>query len=172
MPDSTIDIRKLRTSGEAFPDVWQSFRNEMNRLFDRFDAGFWFPPMRMSGFEPFRRSGPAFESSAPAVDMTEDSEAYTITAELPGLDEMNIDVSLSGNRLLLMGEKRQEKEEKTEDYCISERSYGTLRRSFRLPDGIDQDQIAATYANGVLTIVLPKTPATRQQPKKIEVKPA
>lgn len=177
MPDTAIDIKRTPApapaSREAVPDVWRSFRNEMNRLFDRFDGGFWFPPMRrMFDFEPFGRSETVFDFAVPAVDMTEDDKAYKIMAELPGLDEKSIEVSLSGDRLTLKGEKRQEKEEKNKNYYLSERSYGAFQRSFDLPDGIDQDKIAATFAKGVLTLTLPKTAEAQKQQKKIEVKAA
>src|SRR5574340_1099805 len=141
MPDTAIDIKKSPATApaprEAFPDVWRSFRNEIDRLFDRFDGGFWFPPMRrMFDIEPFRRSETAFEFNVPAVDVAEDDKAYKIMAELPGLDEKTIEVSLSGDRLTLKGEKRQEKEEKNKNYYLSERSYGAFQRGFQLPDGV------------------------------------
>lgn len=177
MPDTMLDIKKTPApapaSREAFPDVWRSFRNEINRLFDRFDGGFRFPPMRrVFGFEPLWGSEAVTGFNAPAVDVTEDDKAYKITAELPGLDAMNIEVSLSGNRLVLKGEKQQEKEEKNQGYCISERSYGSFQRSFQVPDGVDQERITATCAKGVLSIMLPKTAETQKQQKKIEVKAA
>ena len=177
MPNTAVDIKKIPASApasrEAAPDAWRSFRHEINRLFDRFDGGFRFPSMRrLFDVEPFWRSETAFEFSAPAVDMTEDDKAYKITAELPGLDEKNIEVSLSGDQLTLKGEKQQEKEEKNKNYYLSERSYGSFRRSFQLPAGVDQNKIGATFAKGVLTVTLPKTEEAQKQQKKIEVKPA
>jgi len=173
MRDTAIEVKKAMPPREAVPDVWRSFRNELDRLFDRFDGGFRLPSMRrMFDLEPFWRSEASFGINAPAVDVTEDDEAYKVTAELPGLDEKNIEVLLAGNQLVLKGEKRQEKEEKDKDYYLSERSFGSFQRSFRLPDGVDQDKIAATFAKGVLTVTIPKTAEAQKQQKKIEVKAA
>ena len=81
-------------------------------------------------------------------------------------------MTLTGDRLILKGEKRQEREEKEKNYYLSERSYGSFQRTFSLPDGIDREKIAATFAKGVLTITLPKTAEVQKQQKKIEVKAA
>jgi HSP20 family protein len=106
----------------------------------------------------------------PAVDLAETDKAYTVTAELPGMDEKDIDVSINGDMLVIKGEKRQEKEEKNKNYYLSERSYGQFQRSFSLPTGIDRDKIAAEFSKGVLTLTLPKSAEAQQQQKKIEVK--
>ncbi len=173
MPDTVIDIKKTPAHRESLPDVWRSFRNEIERLFDRFDGGFRLPSMRrMFDLEPFWGDETSFGFNVPAADVSEDDKAYKITAELPGLDEKSIEVLLSGDRLVLKGEKRQEKEEKDKNYYLSERCYGSFQRSFRLPDGVDQDKIAATFAKGVLTVTLPKTAEAQKQQKKIEVKAA
>ena len=144
----------------------------MDRLFDRFAGGFGLPAFRrMFNVDPAWRSESSFSFSAPAVDVTEDDKAYTITAELPGLEEKNLDVTVSGDMLTLKGEKHYEKDEKDKNRYMSERAYGSFQRSFALPDGIDRDKIAADLAKGVLTITLPKT-AQAQQQQKIEVKTA
>lgn len=102
--------------------------------------------------------------------LSEDDKAYKITAELPGLDAKDVDVSVSGNTLVLKGEKRQEKEEKNKNYFFSERAYGSFQRAFELSTTVDRDKIAADYSKGVLTITLPKTAEAQKQAKKIEVK--
>lgn len=171
MPDTAIDIKKTPSPREPLPDVWKSFRNEIDQLFDRFDVGFRMPSMRrMFDIERFWPTEPAAGITVPAVDVAEDEAGYKITAELPGLDEKNIEVSLSGDRLVIKGEKRQEKEEKGKNFYLSERSYGSFQRAFRLPDGVDPDKVAATFSKGVLTVTLPKTAQAQQQQKKIEVK--
>lgn len=180
MGDTAIDVKREPTAREktpatreAVPDVWRSFRNEMDRLFDRFDSGFGLPAVRrMFDLAPVWRSETSFGVNMPAVDVAEDDKAYKITAELPGLDEKNIEVSLSGDSLVLKGEKRQEKEEKDKNYYLSERSYGSFQRIFRLPDGVDRDKVAASFAKGVLTVTVPKTGEAQKEPKKIEVKTA
>ena len=173
MPNMPISIKKTPASRETVPDVWQSFRNEIGRVFDRFDGGFDLPwTRRMFDLQPFGGYQGSFDFNVPAADITEDDKAFKITAELPGLDEKNIEVSLSGKQLTLKGEKRQEKEEKDKNYYLSERSYGSFQRSFHLPDGVDQDKIVATFEKGVLTVTLPKTAEVQKQQKKIEIKAA
>ena len=73
--------------------------------------------------------------------MTEDDKAFTITAELPGLEEKNIDVTVSGDMLTIKGEKRYERDESDKNRYMSERAYGSFQRSFALPDGVDRDKI-------------------------------
>jgi HSP20 family protein len=174
---STIDVKKSAPAptSPAMPpaDPWGSFRDEMDRLFDRFSGAFGMPSLRrMFGFEPAFRSGGAFSFATPSVDVAEDDKAFTITAEMPGLEAQDIDVTISGDMLILKGEKRQEKEEKETNYYMSERAYGAFQRSFALPEGVDRDGIAADLAKGVLRITLPKTAAAQKPAKKIEVKTA
>jgi HSP20 family protein len=159
--------KKAEPTERMVPDVWRSFRGEMDRLADRFG----FPSLRrMFDMEPAWRPMSSFTFSAPAIDMSEDDKAYKISAELPGLDAKDVDVSVSGNTLVLKGEKRQEKEEKEKNYYFSERAYGSFQRAFELPASVDQSKILADFSKGVLTITLPKTPEAQKQQKKIEVK--
>jgi len=104
--------------------------------------------------------------------MSEDEKAYKISAELPGIDAKDIEVSMSGDTLVLRGEKRQEKEEKDKNYHFSERAYGSFQRAFELPPSVDRDKVAADFSKGVLTITLPKTVEAQKPTKKIEVKSA
>jgi len=91
---------------------------------------------------------------------------------LPGLEQKDVEVRLSNGTLIIKGEKREEKDERQKDYYMSERRYGTFMRSFRLPDTVDTDKIEARFANGVLTVRLPKSAEARQNEKKIEIKAA
>ena len=173
MADVPVEVKKAPAAEPAVPDVWRSFRSEMDRLFDRFAGGFGFPSLRrMFDMEPAWRPASSFTFSAPAIDMSEDEKAYKVSAELPGLDAEDVDVSISGNTLVLKGEKRQEKEEKEKNYYFSERAYGSFQRAFELPASVDRDKVSADFAKGVLTITLPKTPDAQKQQKKIEVKSA
>jgi HSP20 family protein len=95
---------------------------------------------------------------------------YEIKAELPGLDEKNIEVKVANGVLSIKGEKQEEKEEKEKDYYRRERSFGSFERSFQLPDNIEADKIEANFKNGVLSVTLPKSAEAQQQAKKIEVK--
>ena len=134
----------------------------MDRLFDRFSKGFGIP-----AFEPFFSRDADF--AAPAVEFAEDDKAYTVTAELPGIEEKDVDVTVSGGALTIKGEKKKEREEKDTNYYRSERSYGSFQRAFSLPEDIDKDKIGANFAKGVLTVMLP-TSAEEQMSQKIEVK--
>jgi len=165
MADVPVEVKKAAPAQTNVPDVWHSFRGEMDRLFDRFG----FPSLRrMFDIEPAWRS--SFSFSMPAIDMSEDEKAYKISAELPGIDAKDIDVSLSGDMLVLKGEKRQEKEEKDKNYHFSERAYGSFQRAFDLPVSVDRNKVAADFSKGVLTITLPKTAEAQKPQKKIEVK--
>jgi HSP20 family protein len=168
MADTPVEVKKTPSTQIAPPDMWRSFQHEMDRLFDRFAGNFSFPSLRrMFGAEPLQT---AFGFATPAVEISEDAQAYKITAELPGLEPKDIDVSMSDNMLTLKGEKRAEKEEKDKNYYLSERSYGSFQRSFSVPDGVDRDKVAADFTQGVLTVTLPKTAEAQKQAKKIEVK--
>ena len=92
-----------------------------------------------------------------------------MTAELPGLDVKNIDLQLSDNVLTIKGEKQEEKEEKTKDRYVSERRYGSFRRSLQVPSSVDADKIEANFKNGVLTVTLPKSPEAQKKQKTIPV---
>lgn len=109
---------------------------------------------------------------APAIDLAEKDKEYEITAELPGLDEKDVEIKLSNHSLTIKGEKKEEREEKQKDYYLSERRYGSFHRSFQLPEGVDADKIEATFAKGVLTVRLPKTVEAQKAEKKISIKAA
>ena len=104
----------------------------------------------------------------PKVNVKETEEAIEITAEVPGLKPEDIELTLTGDVLTLRGEKKDEREEKTEDYHLVERSYGHFQRSFRLPVEVDRAKLAATHKDGVLTVTLPK--AAEAGSARIEVK--
>jgi HSP20 family protein len=157
--------------------AWQPFgslRREIDRLFEDFDRGLWRSPFGRSVFdvEPFSPRQLTTWSTAPAVDVAEKDNAYEVTAELPGMDEKNIDVKLVNGSLTIKGEKKEEKEEKKKDYYLSERHFGSFERSFALPEGVDIDKVEATFKKGVLTVKLPKKPEAIKPEKKIEVKAA
>ena len=182
MADTAIEVKRTTPASAASapapartPDVWSSLRGEMDRVFNRFAGAFAMPSLRrMSDFEPARRIESTFTLTVPAIDVAENDKAYKVTAELPGMEAKNVGVTVSGDTLTIKGEKRQEKEEKEENYYLCERSFGSFQRSFTLP--ADRDKISSELAKGVLTITLPKTADAQQQQqkkkkKKIEVKP-
>jgi len=167
MAATPVEVKKT-PAPRAVTDPWQRFRNEFDTMFDRF-AGVGMPSLRRM-FELAPEAGLGI--NAPAVDITEDDKAYKIAAELPGLAEKDIEVSVTGDILTLKGEKRQEKEEKDKNWYVSERVYGSFQRAFELPQGIDRDKIAAEFTKGVLSITLPKSAEAQKQQKKIDVKAA
>ncbi|MBR0955847.1 Hsp20/alpha crystallin family protein [Bradyrhizobium japonicum] len=170
--ETKLPVTKTSTAPAAAGEAWQPFqalRNEIDQIFDDFGNGFWRRPFRsLARLE--RDLSRNF--TAPAVDVAESDKAYEITAELPGLDEKDIDVKLVNGGLTIRGEKKEETEEKKKDYYVSERRYGSFERYFALPDGVNADKIEATFKNGVLKVVLPKTEEAQQRAKTISVKAA
>jgi len=155
---------------------WRPFENlrrEVDRLFEDFDGGMWRSPFGRSFFDlqPFSQRESTW-AAVPAVDVAETEKAYEITAELPGIDEKNVEVKFSDGVLTIKGEKQEEKEEKKKDYYLSERSYGSFQRAFQVPDGVDTDKIEAAFKNGVLKVTMPKSAEAQKSAKKITVKAA
>ena len=168
-----VPVEVKKATPAPTPDPWQSFRSEIDRLFDRFSGSFGLPTFRRwFNVEPVFSADSVFGATMPAVDVTEDDKAYKLTAELPGMEQKNIEVTVTADMLTLKGEKLTEKEEKDKNRYMSERSYGAFERSFSIPDSVDRDKIVSDLAKGVLTITLPKKPAAQQPVKKIEVKAA
>jgi HSP20 family protein len=147
-----------------------TLRRQVDRLFDEFRHSFPRLPFGRSLFdpEPFWRHATSW-GSVPAVDVADQEKEYTITAELPGMDEGDIELKLSGDTLTLKGEKKAEKEERRKDYHLSERRYGSFQRSFRVPENVDAEKIQASFKKGVLTITLLKTTESLKKEKKITV---
>ncbi len=138
---------------DPFRDLY-TIRDKMNRLFE--DA-------------VSRGEDKDLVSSAwsPAVDIYENEDEIILSAEVPGIDEKDVEISLENNTLTLKGERKFEKETKEENYHRIERSYGSFFRSFTLPTTIDQDKVHAEHENGVLRVHLPKKPEL--QPRKVTI---
>ena len=148
---------------------FENFRREVDRLFDDFSGGMWRSPFGRPFFDIERRAETAF-GSVPAVDITQTDKGYEITAELPGMEDKDIEVKLANGVLTISGEKRNEKEEKNKDYYVRERSFGSFERSFQVPEDVDADKVNASFKKGVLTVMLPKSAQAQKAEKKIEVK--
>lgn len=149
----------------------ETLRREFDRVFDDFDRGFGRSLFSRSvfDFEPLFRREAAWGIN-PAVDIVEREKEYEIEAEVPGLDEKDIEVSLANNTLRIKGEKKEEHEEKKKNSYLSERRYGAFERSFQLPSGVDASKIEASFVKGVLKVTLPKTADAQSKEKKIAVK--
>jgi HSP20 family protein len=173
MAESKVPVRQEKSGPSSTLQAWQPFeslRQEIDRLFDDFGWGSW-QPFRRSLFagEPlFRRA--LIRTTMPAVDVVESEKAYEVTAELPGMDENNIEVKVTDGSVTIKGEKQEEKEEKEKGYHLQERRYGSFERSFELPESVDPDKIEASFKKGVLTMTLPKKAEAQKPAKKIEVK--
>lgn len=148
----------LETGGVGSPLA--RLRDEMDGLFERFFGDAWGTSMI--------ESLPARLGWGPRIDLAESENEITVKAELPGVEAGEVNVEVVGSMLTIRGEKKQEKEEKRGGYHYVERQYGSFNRSIQLPTTVDQDQVAATFKNGVLTITMPKRPDAKA--KRITVK--
>jgi HSP20 family protein len=171
-----MPVKAEKSAAPAQTESWtpfESLHREVDRLFDGFHPFGWRLPSTRSLFDlDMPRLRRATWPVAPAMDLVENEKEYEITAELPGIDEKNIEIKLTSRVLTIKGEKREEKEEKEKDYYLSERRYGSFHRSFQLPEVVDADKIEANFAKGVLTVKLPKTAEAQQAEKTIAVKAA
>jgi len=147
--------------GELAP--WRPFRElermrrEMDRLWESFFE------------ERPRRKIEESGEWGPSLDLSETKNDLIVKAEVPGIDPKGIDISLSNDVLTIKGEKKQEKEEKEENYHFIERSYGAFSRSIRLPREVQSDKINASYKNGLLKVTLPKSEEAKKKEIKIKV---
>jgi HSP20 family protein len=139
------------------PFEFDRIKREMDRLWDSFLEG-----------RPTRRTQEGREW-VPLVDVSETKSNFVIKAELPGMDPKDISISLSNDYVTIKGEKKQEREEKDENYHLIERSYGSFTRSVRLSKEVQGDKITASFKNGVLKVTLPKSEEARKKEIKIKV---
>lgn len=139
-----------------------ALQRDMNRAFE----SFWSQASR--SFGGLAGSGDA----VPRSDVVETDSGVEVSIELPGLDEKEVEVTLTDETLTIRGEKKVERREEKRGYYVSERSYGSIYRSIPLPAGVDSDKAEATFKNGVLTVRLPQNPEAKAKAKKIAVKSA
>jgi HSP20 family protein len=149
---------------------FDSLRGQMDRLFRDFERGFLQTPFYRD-IDNFVHRDLGF-AVTPAIDIVEKDNAFEVTAELPGLDANNIDLQFADGVLTIKGEKSEEKEETTKDRYVSERRYGSFRRTLQVPESVDPDKIEASYKSGVLTITLPKSAEAKDKQKSIPIKAA
>jgi HSP20 family protein len=147
-----------RNQSEAAPSsasVWDPFRAMRDVL----------------RWDPFREleaaTGGDYGLFAPSFDVKENKDGYVFRADLPGVREEDLDISLTGNRLTISGKREQEKHEQGDTYYASERSYGSFSRAFTLPDGTDGENVKADLKDGVLQVIVPKKPEV--QPRRISI---
>ena len=146
-------------------DAFSALRSEMDRLFDQFSLP--------TGFSSSLDRVFAGVGDTPIVDahtdIKETSDAIVITAELPGVSEEDVSLSLDNHVLTVKGEKKSEERREEDNYHRVERRYGSFQRSFRLPESIDEENVTASFDKGVLSVNIAKKPEAQRRPKTIEI---
>jgi HSP20 family protein len=145
-------------------DLWRPW-GDLEGWPSGFGAGFPWRTSSLFSDWPWQERQRGF---LPAMDVTENDDHYTISVELPGGSKDDVQVELHEGLLTIRGEKKCEREEKKEQRCYVERSYGSFSRSFRLPDDADAGRLDASFKNGVLSVTIPKT--EKAKPKAISVR--
>ena len=130
-----------------------SLQSDMNRLFDSFFGG--------------RRANGGSQRWIPAMDLVESDDHLVLRADLPGMDEDDLNIEIKDNVLTVSGERKSEKESKSEGFYRVERAFGQFSRSLTLPDGIDADQVSAHFDRGVLEVRIPKPEQTK--PRRVQI---
>ncbi len=161
------------TSPQPFGRLFEplaSMRRDIDRFFESLAPSF----PRGIDFDPLSSLSSVFELGrgdlTPHVEVTEEKKGYEITAELPGVDEKDMNVTLQDHTLIVSGEKKSERKEEKKDYYLSERSYGSFRRSFRLPEEVNEDKISAKFEKGVMTIFLPRVASAKPKGRQIPIR--
>jgi HSP20 family protein len=157
---SKRDVEQRREGGSHPVRALQS---DVNRVFDEFWRTFNLPMGRL-----WEESASAV--AEPNIDVRETDKEVEVTAELPGMEEDDIEVSVTDGMLMIAGEKESEREAQEQGYVLRERSVGRFERVVPLPDGLDFDSVKATFKNGLLKITIPKTKEAQAAVKRVAVK--
>lgn len=166
--ESNGGSREMQERGGGELGEWMrpmmNLQERINDVFDDFFGG-------MEGRMPSLRGESSFGTAAmPRMDISETSDAFRVTADVPGMTEDDIEITVSDNQLAISGERSREEEHEEEDFVRRERSYGMFHRRIPLPGGIDRDEISATFKNGELNIEMPKSEEAKSNWRQIEVK--
>ncbi|HVI52192.1 MAG TPA: Hsp20/alpha crystallin family protein [Candidatus Sulfotelmatobacter sp.] len=161
---------KVTPPSPTTPTGFLGLRDDFDHLFD----SMMLSPFgrRLAAFDPFRSAGGLMKAGTmmPRMDVVELDKVFEITAELPGVDEADIDISIGEGTLTIRGEKKAESEDKSGDYHVSERTWGSFTRSFTLPESADEAHVTASFDKGVLSLTIPKLDKPAPARRKIEVK--
>jgi HSP20 family protein len=157
------DKRQVSTRQDDYTDPFAAFRREIDRVFEDFSRGFASPTRLPNG---------VWGAVTPLVDVTETDKDVVVTAELPGLDEKDFEVTLAGDVLTIRGEKKDEREQKSDNGYYMERNFGSFSRSLRLPFQASDETIEANFDKGLLTVRIPKPADVQSAVRKIDVKAA
>lgn len=145
-------------------DPFVALRRRMNRMFDDFFDGF-----DMDWPLGWPETSLASGTYSPRVDVSETDDEIRVSAELPGMDEKDVNVELDEKTLTIRGERKDEREEKDANWYRREQSYGSFHRTVALPAGVEGDKAKAKFKNGVLSVVLPKREEEKRKHKTIEI---
>ncbi len=167
--DKTLPIKRkgAQEQGGGFASPLQQFHQEIDRLFEQAFRGFGMIPF---GFERPLTPRPADGMLKPILDVSASTKDYTVTVEIPGVDEKDVKLEVVNDTLTIRGEKKQETEETDENYYRMERSYGSFQRVLSLPEDVDQEGIKATFKKGVLKVRLPRKALPTSDVKLIEIR--
>jgi HSP20 family protein len=157
---SDFTIPSLRQGSDPF----LALHREMNRLFDEAVRGF--------GLSEGGTSPEALASggvAVPRIDVSETDQNLKVFVELPGVDQNDVEITLTDDVLTIRGEKKAEHENQQQNYHVMERSYGSFARAIRLPFTVNPDQVQATFKDGVLSVALPKPAETQQKEHRIQI---
>ena len=159
-----IEVKKGEGTGSAFPHSMMGLRHEIDRAFDRFFDNSW-----LSGFRaPWGGLGELNIDS----EISESDDRYELSLEVPGMEEKDIEVTVTDDAITIKGEKRESSEKKEKNYHLTERRYGSFQRSFSLPRGVDGQKVEAKLTKGVLEVTMPKTKEAQVKKRKVDVKAA
>ncbi|MBS9718083.1 Hsp20/alpha crystallin family protein [Pseudohalocynthiibacter aestuariivivens] len=172
---SDIAVKTKEDMPDASRSQWHpllDLREEIENVFDEFQGGWPFGRLARQWKVPTLSTPFDFGTKVPAIDVIDKEKEVQIKAELPGMDENDIEVELSDRMLTIRGEKKEEREEgeKEGNYYLSERRYGSFTRSLAVPEGVNTDKVDASFSKGVLTVTLPKLPEAKAKTKKVKVK--
>lgn len=156
------DKSQVPANRDDFYDPFVTFRREVDRMFDDFFSGF--------GSRAAVPWNSGWQGLVPTVDVTDGEKELVVTAELPGLDEKDFEVTLAGDVLTIKGEKKAESENRNGGAYYVERRFGSFSRSIRLPFAVEDEQVDAKCDKGILTIRVPKPADAQRQVRRIEVK--
>lgn len=147
-----LPVTRRESGGDYMASPIAAFHRDIDRMFDDVFRRFGLPALSSAQIQPFGDG-----LFRPRVDVSSAADEYTITAELPGVEEKDVSLELlDGDTLLIKGEKKQEREEKARDYYRMERSYGSFQRVLALPADADANAVKARFKNGVLTVKVPR----------------
>lgn len=159
----TLDLIRHGRNRRMIPQAWWDPFASLHEELDR-----WLSPERTLGTSIDRETGAKIDF-LPRINVAETDHEVTVSAELPGLEEKDVELELTKESLILRGEKKTEKEEDKKNYHYQERSFGAFYREIVLPDGIDTEKAKATFKKGVLEVKLPKSLKAQESVRKVPI---